>query len=186
MTRIFVGPRLFALLLSVVIAGVSLGLASTAFGLFIWTGTGPLYENSGGEKVAALEVQGSTTGWSGCDGSNCSASGGNIRIQWSITDGSSTFEGIWGLQDGNGGEACAGGLDYTYVGAGPSYSSGYGYVYPHSGICTAGYGTYWGWAGGMCDAYGWCQNESLANVGPNISWYWIAPNTSAQFTQYRW
>jgi len=141
-----------------------------------------LYEISGGEKVSSLTVYGYSGDWFSCNGYNCTSIPNKVNVSWSIYDGSSTFDLIFGEHYATG--FCNSGKAMAYVWAGPGNPSGSFNAYFPGAACTVGYGVAWDWWSGMCDTYTDCRWNST--LGPHIQWAWSPPGSSAFNFSYRW
>jgi hypothetical protein len=128
-------------------------------------------------------MTGSADGWKGCNGVWCSATATSVSVGWSIGDGSSTFDQIFGIYYGGGEFVCPGEKVPLTVYAGPGNPSGIATVSMHT-TCTIGYGVPWNWAAGMCDTSDDCYWNTAR--GPHISWNWSPPGGSAFNFYYYW
>ncbi len=165
--------------------GLLLGMSPAARALYAGAGYySNLYEMSGygNEKVSQLIVYGSSSDWYSCNGVNCTSTPGYVSVSWSINDGSSTFEKVFGRYYAD--AWCPSQTASTTVYAGPGNPSGTEYAYFSYGACTVGYDVPWIWAAGMCDTAAYCYWNTAR--GPHISWTWSPPGSSASNFQYFW
>jgi hypothetical protein len=170
-------------------AGAGTALVTPASALWASGTHSNLREVSGSPRESTyLSVSGSANDWVPWQGAYKTTAWG-VTVSWSVS-GSSSFDGAWALT--NGSQSCPpfeppG--NYLWVGAGPGPGkapNGQAYVTINTECLIAG-GVWWEWQGGLCDSWSQdCPYDFRQGNGPQISWQWSPPGTSAFLFTFRW
>ena len=190
MTKLFANRHVSAartLILLAMFAGAGFAAGRTSEAQGIGFGAGyysNLSEVSGGEKVAALSVYNTTSDWYSCSASSCFTVPQYSSINWTISDGYSTFEKTVSRHEGGGWQGCNGFSTNAYVYAGPFNPYGTQYVYYPIVQCQVMTYAWWEWSAGMCDTAYDCVY--FISHGPHITATLTPPSSSAYNFMYRW
>lgn len=179
-----VSQRAIAVLVCAV-AGFAIGFPSPVSAIYFGAGYySNLEEYQGSEKVSSLSIAVSAYDWWNCNGYSCTSSGSWASINWSIYDGSSTFEKIVSAHLGD--SACAPQQKEKYVYASPSNYYGTDYVYFDAQGCIIPYTVDWVWFAGMCETSGGYTCFYYPDNGPHIRARLTPPSNSAFGFSYNW
>ncbi len=164
---------------------IGFGLGSTPQVQGIWFGAGyyaNLWEESGGEKVNQLTVYASASDWFNCNASSCYSVPNYVSVTWSINDGYSDFEKLFGKHYG--GAYCLAENTSVWAWASPANTYGTWNAYFSGNACFKFTTEWWSWHMGMCDTASQCH--WFATHGPQISATLQPPSNSAFNFMYWW